>query len=61
MERTLDVLEFDAVRQAVGECAASDLGRALIVTAARDAGFSYVAIDLEGYRTGSMNEIMGNG
>jgi DNA mismatch repair protein MutS2 len=32
MERTLEVLEFDKVRQAVGECAASDLGRALIAT-----------------------------
>ncbi len=33
MERTLEVLEFDRVRQVVGECAASDLGRAHIVTA----------------------------
>ncbi len=30
MERTLEVLEFDKVRQAVAECAASDLGRAQI-------------------------------
>ncbi len=33
MERTLEVLEFDRVRQVVGECAASDLGRTLITTA----------------------------
>ena len=33
MERTIEVLEFDRVRQAVGACAASDLGRALITTA----------------------------
>ncbi|MBN1918231.1 MAG: hypothetical protein JW889_10000, partial [Verrucomicrobia bacterium] len=33
MERTLEVLEFDRVREAVGACTASDLGRALITTA----------------------------
>ena len=33
MERTLEVLEFGRVREAVGACAASDLGRALIVSA----------------------------
>lgn len=30
--------------------------RTLIVTAARKAGFRYVTFDLDGYRTGSMNE-----
>lgn len=30
--------------------------RRKIITYARKAGFSYVAVDLEGYRTGSMNE-----
>ena len=31
------------------------------VAAAKDAGFTYVTLDLEGYRTGSMNEVLGNG
>jgi len=31
--------------------------RADIVAACKDAGFSYVTLDLQGYRTGSMNEI----
>ena len=30
--------------------------RRKIIMCARKAGFSYVAVDLEGYRTGSMNE-----
>lgn len=29
-----------------------------IATAAREAGFAYAAIDLDGYRTGSMNEVL---
>jgi uncharacterized protein len=33
--------------------------RAQVVRAARRAGFSYVALDLQGYRTGSMNEPIG--
>ena len=30
-----------------------------IVTRVKEAGFAYVALDLEGYRTGSMNEVLG--
>ena len=33
--------------------------REQIVRAAKAAGFLYVALDLEGYRTGSMNETLG--
>jgi uncharacterized protein len=32
-----------------------DSVRGVVVKAARDAGFKFVAVDLEGYRTGSMN------
>jgi pyridinium-3,5-biscarboxylic acid mononucleotide sulfurtransferase len=32
--------------------------REQIASAVRDAGFSYGALDLEGYRTGSMNEVL---
>jgi uncharacterized protein len=32
--------------------------RARLVAALKDAGYSYVCLDLEGYRTGAMNEIL---
>ena len=32
--------------------------RLSIADAARDAGFAYVALDLEGYRTGALNEVL---
>ena len=32
--------------------------REQIVRAAKAAGFLYVALDLEGYRTGSLNEVL---
>ena len=32
--------------------------RAAVVKAAKEAGFQYVAADLQGYRTGSMNEVL---
>ena len=32
--------------------------RALVINAAKEAGFKYVAADLQGYRTGSMNEVL---
>lgn len=35
--------------------------RADIIAACREAGFAYVALDLEGYRTGSMNEVLPRG
>jgi len=35
--------------------------RAQIADAVRDAGFSYGALDLEGYRSGSMNEVLPHG
>jgi uncharacterized protein len=30
--------------------------RGRVLTEFKDAGFTYVALDLQGYRTGSMNE-----
>lgn len=33
--------------------------RAQIAAAVRSAGFAYAALDLEGYRTGSLNEVLG--
>jgi uncharacterized protein len=30
-----------------------------VVTAVRDAGFTFVALDLEGFRTGSLNRALG--
>ncbi len=35
-----------------------DDNRQKVVAAARSAGFNYVAVDLQGYRTGSMNEVL---
>ncbi len=32
--------------------------RQAVVAACKEAGFAYVALDLEGYRTGSMNEVL---
>ena len=32
--------------------------RGRVVTAIKAAGYKYVALDLEGYRTGSMNEVL---
>ncbi|MBQ6390569.1 MAG: ATP-dependent sacrificial sulfur transferase LarE [Eggerthellaceae bacterium] len=37
----------------------SEQTRSRIVTALKDLGFSYVTVDLQGYRTGSMNETLG--
>lgn len=46
------------------EFAPGDLGRAFaerdaILARVKDAGYKYVAIDLEGYRAGSQNEVLG--
>ncbi len=48
------------------ELAPAELGRAVeaetraaLVGALRGAGFRYVTLDLQGYRTGSMNEALG--
>lgn len=46
-------IEFDP-----REMPAAFAARAKIVEALRRAGFKYVALDLEGYRTGSMNEVL---
>ena len=48
------------------ELDAADFPRALelrhaIVAALREIGFAYVALDLSGFRSGSMNEVLGNG
>jgi len=47
-------LEFgpEEYRRAVGEL------REEIIQRVRDAGFHYVAVDLQGYRTGAMNEVL---
>ena len=44
---------------APGEIARAARERERIARAIRKAGFAYVALDLEGYRTGSMNEALG--
>jgi uncharacterized protein len=36
----------------------SEDNRRLLVAATKAAGFTYVTVDLEGYRTGSMNEVL---
>jgi uncharacterized protein len=33
--------------------------RELVVRALKDAGFTYITLDLQGYRTGAMNEVLG--
>jgi uncharacterized protein len=42
----------------ISRCGDPEL-RGKIVAAVKEAGYAYVALDLEGYRTGSMNEILG--
>jgi len=32
--------------------------REAVVTKVKEAGFAYVALDLQGYRTGAMNEVL---
>ena len=34
--------------------------RQVVVTKVKEAGFAYVALDLQGYRTGAMNEVLAN-
>ena len=46
---------------ALVKLAADDGMRAALVTAVRAAGFHYVALDLQGLRTGSMNETLDEG
>ena len=50
------------------ELAPADMGRLLaagdaerVVARLRDLGFRYVALDLQGFRSGSMNEVLSNG
>jgi len=68
-EDALHALDFHTVRVRVhGDAArieldAEDFARALaqrdaIVLAVKTCGFRYVALDMEGYRTGSMNEVL---
>lgn len=38
----------------------TDGTREMIVSQMKDLGFTYVTLDLQGYRTGSMNEVLGN-
>lgn len=69
LERALQALGFRQVRVrshepvARIEVEAAELSRAVelreaIVRAGREAGFSYVALDLTGYRSGAMNEVL---
>jgi len=46
------------VEIAPAELDASWALRSQIAAAVRDAGFAYAAIDLDGYRSGSMNEVL---
>jgi pyridinium-3,5-biscarboxylic acid mononucleotide sulfurtransferase len=48
-------LEPGQLGRAAGEC------RERIVAVVRAAGFAYVALDLEGFRSGSMNEVLPHG
>jgi uncharacterized protein len=41
----------------ISKCADPEVRRK-VVLAVREAGYAYVALDLEGYRTGSMNEVL---
>ncbi len=47
------------IEVAPGEIAGVLAERERVVEAVKRAGFTYVALDLEGYRTGSMNETLG--
>jgi uncharacterized protein len=52
-----DVARIEVEPGAVGRLAEPAV-RSRVVEAARSAGFRYVAADLQGYRTGSMNEVL---
>jgi len=50
-----DIARIEVPAEEIAECLDETL-REKIVRAAREAGFLYVTLDLQGYRTGSMNE-----
>ena len=52
-----DLARVEVESGRIGDLATKPV-RQQIVTALKDAGFVYVAIDLQGYRTGSMNETL---
>ena len=52
-----DIARIEVLPEEIGKCLDGSL-RDKIVRAAREAGFRYVTIDLQGYRTGSMNEAL---
>jgi len=52
-----DVARIELAENEIAK-AAEPAVRAAIVKAAKAAGFTYVALDLAGYRTGSMNEVL---
>ena len=51
------VARIEAEPGEIGRLATVDRDSA--IEAVKGAGFAYVALDLEGYRTGSMNEVLG--
>ena len=50
-----EVARIEVEPEAIGRFALNEV-RNQVLEAAKNAGFAYVALDLEGYRTGSMNE-----
>lgn len=54
-----DTVRIEVPSENIERAAAPDT-RDAIVAAAKDAGFAYVSLDMEGYRTGSMNEVLSN-
>ncbi len=52
-----DVARIEVGRDELGRFAEPDLRRK-VVAGLRDAGYRYVSLDLEGYRTGSLNETL---
>jgi uncharacterized protein len=54
-----DVARIEVDQDAIAGLAAPGL-RERVVAAVRAAGYAYVALDLVGYRTGAMNEVLGS-
>lgn len=52
-----DVARIEVGQDELGRFAEPDLRRK-VIAGLRDAGYRYVSLDLEGYRTGSLNEVL---
>jgi uncharacterized protein len=55
-----DVARLEVGREHIAEVASPSV-RESILKIAKAAGYKYVCLDLEGYRTGAMNEVLGRG